>query len=141
MLYVIMSAILFFLTCFRFEIKKWINWFDDYVFHKIFGLDRMQVVGYRRLRTLSQLCFESIPQILLQVRILMVAGTNENQELNIDTFAVILSVAFSLCHLFLEFVVLYLDSSASRMTLTQYCIVCLGARLNWIPYSHIYKNI
>jgi hypothetical protein len=41
----------------------------DRVFERLFGMQQMDVVGFRRLRTVSQLTFETFPQILLQTYI------------------------------------------------------------------------
>eukprot|EP01084_Bolivina_argentea_P138311 243531_1 len=48
MFYVILSTIFFFISCGHIDIKDFI---DDYIFKKVFALSRMQVIGYRRLRT------------------------------------------------------------------------------------------
>merc|ERR1712176_351541 len=75
MVYVVFATIIFFLSCTKWNIS---DAMDDWVFKKIFGLNRMQIIGYRRLRTLSQLFFETVPQIFLQLRILWVVNGDPN---------------------------------------------------------------
>eukprot|EP01083_Nonionella_stella_P245688 853674_1 len=67
MIYVLFSTTIYFITFSKLDIT---NFIDDLVFKNIFGMNKTQIVGYRRLRTLSQLFFESIPQIILQLWIL-----------------------------------------------------------------------
>lgn len=43
----------------------------DKIYIVLFGMSDMDIKGFRRLRTISQLSFESFPQILLQIRILV----------------------------------------------------------------------
>jgi predicted nucleotidyltransferase len=43
----------------------------DVLYEILFGMSDMDIKGFRRLRTISQLSFESLPQIILQCRILL----------------------------------------------------------------------
>lgn len=45
----------------------------DGLYKILFGMSDMDIKGFRRLRTISQLSFESFPQVLLQMRILIFA--------------------------------------------------------------------
>ena len=58
---------------------------------KFLGLTIMDIRGYRRLRTIVQLFFETFPQILLQVRILF---SNQADNLHIDIWELITLNAF-----------------------------------------------
>ena len=40
----------------------------------------------------------------------------------------------------MEVYILYLDSKACHLTLYQYAIVCLNARLSWIPFAELYSR-
>ena len=53
MLYVSISSIILILSCTTVDIKHCV---DDFVFQKILSMNRMEILGYRRLRTLSQVC-------------------------------------------------------------------------------------
>ena len=43
--------------------------FEDKVFNNFFEMQKSEIAGFRRLRTISQLIFETIPQLFLQIRI------------------------------------------------------------------------
>ena len=43
----------------------------DLFFEKVFMLSKVQVIGFRKLRTVSQFSLESIPQIVIQTLILL----------------------------------------------------------------------
>eukprot|EP01084_Bolivina_argentea_P073926 134117_1 len=138
MIYIIFATIVFFMSCTKWDIG---DVMDDWVFKKIFGLNRMQIIGYRRLRTLSQLFFETIPQIFLQLRILWQlkwANNDTQNQFQIDANSIIWSVGFAILHLIFEAAIISLDSAASQMKFIHYAIVCLGARLDWIPFSHLF---
>lgn len=45
-----------------------------------FNMDTMDVKGYRRLRTISQLFFESMPQVILQIIFLKYAESHPDVE-------------------------------------------------------------
>merc|ERR1711994_657443 len=91
-------------------------------------MNKTEIVGYRRLRTLSQLFFETIPQIILQVRMLWTT------ELDIELVA--WSVGLAFCHLLLEAGIIYLDKSAYGISFLEYSMICLGGRIQWIPFQH-----
>ena len=116
---------------------------EDYFFTKVLGLTRMELIGYRRLRTLSQLLFETFPQIVLSA---IIISTINNSDRNSDAFkginenALYVSVLFALLHVLFEGMMIYLDSRACYIPFWQYAIICLNARLNWVPYSHILMN-
>lgn len=44
--------------------------FIDNSYSVLFDMTKMEVEGFRRMRTITQLSFESVPQIALQTRIL-----------------------------------------------------------------------
>jgi hypothetical protein len=43
--------------------------FEDKMYSVMFEMTKSEVSGFRRLRTISQMIFETIPQIFLQLRI------------------------------------------------------------------------
>ena len=51
----------------------------DVIYVMLFGMQKMDVIGFRRLRTSCQLTFESLPQILLQIRIFLYLNGNEEE--------------------------------------------------------------
>eukprot|EP01084_Bolivina_argentea_P061351 112115_1 len=100
-------------------------------------MNKTQIVGYRRLRTLSQLFFETMPQILLQLRILL----DDNNRFKIDVNTLLWSIGLAVAHLFLEGGIIYLDKSAFKMSFMEYALECLGGRVQWFPYKHLINNI
>lgn len=134
MIYVLFSTFLFLITfkcsCIKIDIT---DYADDLVFKKLLGMNRMQIIGYRRLRTLSSLLFESIPQILLQGRVLYAIerarrqGTSDELNLSgINPESLIVSVGFAFGHLCFEALMIYLDSKSCDMSFFQYGLQCLG---------------
>eukprot|EP01083_Nonionella_stella_P193903 715584_1 len=119
------------------------EWIDQKIFKDWLRMNRSEIVGYRRLRTLSQLFFETIPEIVLQLRILWVikwSGSNEN-TFEIDVTTLIWSLGLAFAHLFLESGIIYLDKSAYQMGFMDYSLECLGGRVQWIPFQHLLPNI
>eukprot|EP01083_Nonionella_stella_P242634 846184_1 len=132
MVYVLVSAFLYFITCSRVNITDFI---DDYVFQKLLGMNRMQVIGYRRLRTLSQLLFETIPQLLLQLHMLRVSNLD-----GLDSTSLMMSILFALLHMMFEGMIIYSDSKACDSSVLEYGLQCLHARMNWIPYTGVFES-
>eukprot|EP01084_Bolivina_argentea_P309595 535552_1 len=105
MMYVLLSTFLLLITFGRKDIRHLI---DDYVFKKIFGMNKTEIVGYRRLRTLSQLLFETVPQILLQFRILVAIKLNDDIDYYIDENTIAWSIGFATLHFLLEYTIITL---------------------------------
>eukprot|EP01084_Bolivina_argentea_P172299 298477_1 len=140
MIYSLMSIIVFLITFSKVDIRDKI---DVYIFQKLFNMNRTEITGYRRLRTLSQLFFETIPQIFLQLRILWIVKWSnnpdaENFEITEETLAI--SIVLALVHMLLEAGIIFLDSLALKMPFMQYALVCLGARVQWIPFQHMLSD-
>eukprot|EP01084_Bolivina_argentea_P080713 146175_1 len=123
----------------QYDIREWI---DKKVFEEWLNMNRTEIMGYRRLRTLSQLFFETMPQILLQLRILWViewAGNNNVFQIELNTLFV--SIGLAICHLLLEGGIIFLDKSAFKLNFMQYSLECLGGRAQFIPFQHLIANI
>ncbi len=96
----------------------------------------MQIIGCCRLRTLSQLLFETLPQIALQSWILYKNQGKNTEHINDTDIYHDVSIGVAGLHFILEIFIIYLDGRASKMSLSHYVVICLGARLNWVQYSH-----
>ena len=116
---VLLAPILFILnllTCGRlkdFDIEEK----TDKVFEVIFQLTHLEIVGFRKLRTMSQFTFESIPQIILQIRILVyMANIDASTEgyVQISWTIVFWSFFFAVIHAILEVIFLRLEADALR---------------------------
>jgi hypothetical protein len=89
----------------------------DKVFEVIFQLTHLEIVGFRKLRTMSQFTFESIPQIILQIRILVyMANIDASAEgyVQISWTIVFWSFFFAVVHAILEVIFLRLEADALR---------------------------
>eukprot|EP01083_Nonionella_stella_P077456 211555_1 len=139
MVYVLLSTSLFIVSCTKLDVRDVI---DDVLFKNVFGMNKTQIIGYRRLRTLSQLFFETFLQVVLQLRILYDVrwSGKQNVEYSITEETLLWSIFFAALHLILEAIIVHLDSRALKMGFTKYAIVCLGARVGWIPYSHLIEK-
>ena len=135
MIYVLFSTLLYFISCGNIDIKDVV---DDLVFQKLLRMDRMGIIGYRRLRTLSQLLWESCPQLILQGRILYAIENEQTDGLDdINVPSLLISIGIAGLHALFEISILYLDSQASSSNIFTYGLICLGARFDWVPYSGI----
>ena len=81
----------------------------DEFFLKFFGLAKVQAVGFRKLRTLSQLTLESAPQMLLQVRIfffLKATNSTNDKNLEVDESVLLFSLGCAVTHTVIEFILI-----------------------------------
>eukprot|EP01084_Bolivina_argentea_P043354 79888_1 len=109
---------------------------EDKIFLK-FNVTHMEIKGYRRLRTLSQLVFETIPQTILQIRMFYVLENYAQEELEVSREALLISIAIAFVHFCFEAIILLIESKAAQLSWFQYGVVCLNARLNWVPLLNV----
>ena len=116
------------------------------------GMSNMDVKGYRKLRTLSQLTFESIPQLLMQI-VFVIFYRKEAADKGVNMKEIGLSLAFAGAHFLSEVLLLYVESRAVKQTMYQphkspqilctmrfhYILECLSGRFGWVPFvtTHI----
>eukprot|EP01083_Nonionella_stella_P008506 24552_1 len=110
----------------------------EYFLSKIIGLSAMDIRGYRRLRTIAQITFESIPQIALQLRILF--AVQDSKDLRLDEYELISSLIFALAHLCIETIILYYESKACKMNMMHYGALCLDGRSGFVPFIHLFSR-
>ena len=136
--HMIISVIIYICSCRRYTPKD----LSNKMFIKIFGLNYVQITGYRRCRTLSQLMFESFVQITLQMRILTNKDTRStalDKQIDLETIGVSLCIATG--HALIEVLMLYIEANAANMDIVEYGIVCLSGRLEWVPFSKYYRKL
>ena len=80
------------------------------------GMSNMDVKGYRKLRTLSQLTFESIPQLLMQITF-VIFYREQAAENGVNMKEIGLSLAFAGMHFLSEVLLLYIESQAVKQTM------------------------
>jgi hypothetical protein len=119
----------------------------------VLGLSKMDVEGCHRLRTISQLIFESVPQIILQLFILFGPsctwlcpedsntedGFDHKTKLDISHEAIYASITFAMFHLFVAVLIMAIEAAACRSTLFEYMVLSLSGRMNWVPYIEALK--
>ena len=114
--------------------------FQDKTFNTLFGMQKMDVEGFRRLRTSSQFSFETIPQIILQIRILLNLWGNQTEleSLGISITAISVSITFAVMHACLEAQFINLEAKANKTSLLHYLIICFNGRFGYVPFSHYF---
>ena len=100
------------------------------------------VEGFRRARSINQLFYETIPQFLLQLRILIWIRSHQEDSLStyIDTETLTISLSTALLHGFIEVFLTYTESKAAKTSMKNYGIVCMNGRFDWLPYENILKE-
>lgn len=106
----------------------------------VFNLNKINLDGFRRLRTSSQLTFESIPQIGFQTYLYVRLRDDEptRTALGIELEVILFSIAMSLSHAVIEFSVLNTEKHAIKTEFLHYYMSCLNGRFGWVPFEHIY---
>ena len=107
----------------------------DVIYKYFFGMSYQDIAGFRRLRTISQLTFETMVQILLQVRILLY-NAESVLELGITTRDVWISLSTAVLHGLLEFAFIFLESESTKTSIMHYSIICFNGRFGWIPFTN-----
>lgn len=132
-------------TCNKVDLMK-LTMFVNNMYSVFFDMDTMEVEGFRRLRTISQLTFESLPQIILQIRVINYYKSVYPEKLidleksGININGIIASLMTALLHTIIEMVYLNVESKACKTTLTQYSIVCFNGRFGWVPYANNFTS-
>lgn len=116
----------------------------DSSYEVLFEMQKLEVAGFRRMRTISQLTFETFIQTLLQVRMLMYfnnkADTSGVQEFDVSVTAIVVSLFLALSHGLLEAIFLAMEAQASKTSFINYCIICFNGRFGWVPYNDYLTN-
>ena len=106
--------------------------------NNVLGLSKMDVEGYRRLRTLSQLIFESFPQIALQARIIL--APHFAREIGLTDGELFSSMGFAIFHLLVTGWVLRAEAFACKDSGLHYLITCLSGRFGWVPFAEKFRH-
>eukprot|EP01084_Bolivina_argentea_P157332 274182_1 len=133
MIHVLISTFILLFSCGKCDASSLM---DTIFFKKLLGMNKMEIISFRRLRSLSQLLFETLPQILLQSRILYSYESGKNTNIKIDSKEISISIYVAIIHMVLEICIIYLDAKASRIPVLEYALIVLGGRNHWVPYSY-----
>ena len=114
----------------------------DWIDMSLFGFKKIHMEGFRRMRTSSQIIYETFPQIILQIYI-YVKLSQENEELTelgISISAIVVSISLALAHALLESLVILLEAKSAKISFFEYMLVCLTGRFGWVPFTDIIQK-
>eukprot|EP01084_Bolivina_argentea_P164598 286160_1 len=104
------------------------------------GMDRMNFEGLKRQKAISQILFETIPQVTLQILLVYkfipgqeLAGIS-NQDIYLSITAACINVVVQMCRL-------YFESVAVSETFVEYCLNAMMGRIGWVPYRVKYIKL
>lgn len=85
------------------------------------------------IKTTGQLCFETIPQIIIQSLIFIKIFPGST---NIKSNELFISIITALINLFIQTLRLKFESISIHETLLEYSLNCIIGRVGWIPFLH-----
>lgn len=129
------------LTCGLLNFTCLTNMIDN-SYEVMFEMQKLEVAGFRRMRTISQLTFETFIQFVLQMRMLQFFREQRDADnvVEVSVDAILLSLLLALAHGVLEAAFLYLEARASKTSFINYCMVCFNGRFGWVPYNDFLTN-
>ena len=110
---------------------------DDFC-SRILLLSRMDIEGFRRPRTVSQLSFEVLVQPPLQCRI--VSMPHFAAQMGLDNWRVILSMGFDLFHSIVSGCLTWAEARSCRPTLLPYLALCMSGRTIGYPFGAVHAD-
>ena len=116
---------------------------QDSIFYWVFNMRKNDIEGFRRARNISQLLFETIPQLVLQTRMLFWIWNNPDNrlaKLQIET-QLMTSIASGVVHALMESFQICHEAKAARLGVLQYGVVCLNGRFDWLPYEELIQSV
>ena len=113
----------------------------DAIYKRLFGMQKLDVAGFRRLRTSSQLTFESLPQLILQIRIFFYLkdSPEELADLDVSLETIMVSILFALLHAAIEAIFINLEKKANKTTMMHYLIICFNGRFGYVPFKQYFN--
>ena len=101
----------------------------------------MDVIGFRRLRTISQFTFESIPQIILQTHIYFYFSKYpEENDVDVNLQAIMFSILTAIAHVLMEILFVKMEREANKTTTMNYLMICFNGRFGFIPFTEYLDN-
>eukprot|EP01084_Bolivina_argentea_P067291 122567_1 len=103
-----------------------------------FGMSRMDWFALKKQKSIAQLFFETIPQVLLQCLLFfgMIQGREISGITNLDLIKSITSALFSCV---VQFCILKLESTAVKETVVEYGLHCITCKFGWVPLQNKFK--
>ena len=111
----------------------------DGSYERMFQMKPHEVSGFRRMRTITQMMFETFIQLGVQIHMLIyvtlyVADDNK-ADFGVDMTSILLSVALAVAHINLEYVQLSYEAKACKTSMTYYSIACFNGKFGWVPFA------
>ena len=106
--------------------------------------NRMNYEGIKRQKSIAQLLFESIPQLIIQTFAVFDIGLfrlDNNTNETISEFDIYLSMTFALLNAIGQLWRIILEKKSIEESFIQYCVTCLTGRIGWIPFKYKIENI
>ena len=110
------------------------------------GMDRMAWEGFRRQRTIGQLMFESLPQIIVQTIIIQryfklrwlktIDDENNPDGISLDRKIIVQSLVTAILNVCVQFLRIYFESKVVEQNFIDYSLNCITARVSWTPFKH-----
>eukprot|EP01083_Nonionella_stella_P169254 573498_1 len=100
---------------------------------KDLGMDRMNFEGFKRQKSISQILFESIPQVTLQI-LLELNVIPGKQLAGIKSIELRISIATAMFNLITQISKLYFESVAVNERFVEYQLNAMMGRVSWVPF-------
>lgn len=126
----ILVSIASLLTCNAFN--KDILRYNKFTMSKFIGMSYMNIEGYKRMRSISQLLMESFPQMVLQF--LLFIGVFNLQNTDITPLDIVVSLVSTLSNSTLQVCKTKMESMATQETFLSYISECYIGRFVWVPF-------
>lgn len=110
-----------------------VDFYFQHMIESLTGLHKLQLQYMVDQRKISQLFFESMPMLLMQMLILMNIIATPEIVLQ-GKSAIIISSVTAIISIIINFMQLSFQSRAFREPFSLYALTTLNAKQNWIPY-------
>ena len=95
----------------------------------------MNYEGFKRQKTVGQLMFETIPQVILQGLIVFNIGM-QLEGTSLSSNDLYLSISAAVINSIGQIGRLYLEARAVEESFIQYALICMMGRVGWVPFRH-----
>ena len=97
--------------------------------------NRMNYEGIKRQKSIAQLLFESIPQLIIQTLVVFEVGIFASGSTSVSRNNIYLSMGFAATNALVQGWRIKLEKNAVNETFVKYCVRCLTGRIAWIPFA------
>ena len=80
------------------------------MFYTVFGMRKPEIAGFRRLRTITQMIFETLPEIILQFRMYYYFLNLDIVDETVGLGTIKLSITFAMIHGVLEVLTIWIEA-------------------------------